>query len=78
MNRSVLIVLGSVLAIALLGFFMILGQRLYHNRKRKLETVNTFAIQNVATGMNIRPYNAGIADEIKIIQFKHHNWECMT
>ncbi|WP_310603407.1 RICIN domain-containing protein [Anaerosporobacter sp.] len=61
-----------------LGYLVMLGQRLYHNNQRKLSTVNTFAIQNKKTGMDIRPFNAGIGDEVKIIQYKHHNWECMT
>lgn len=76
MNIFIGIMIG--IAIALLAYMLIFGQRTYHNIKKKQETVNTYAIQNVKTGMDIRVYNAGIANETKIIQYKHANWECMT
>ena len=40
--------------------------------------VNAYAIQNMHTGMDIRVFNAGIPNEAKIIQYPHHQWECMT
>jgi hypothetical protein len=52
--------------------------RLYKNIRRKLETVNTYAIQNLQTGKDIRVHNAGIDDGRQIILYSHHNWECMT
>ncbi len=70
------IVAVIVLVMTLFLFTMIL--RFYHNYKRKRESKNTYAIQNVKTGMDIRPYNAGIYDKTKIIQYKHANWECLT
>lgn len=76
MNVLFWIVFGIGIA-AILGA-LVTGQRFYHNYQRKLETVNTYAIQNVKSGMNIRPYNAKIPDETEIIQYKHANWECMT
>jgi hypothetical protein len=38
----------------------------------------SFAIHNVKTGKNIRPYNAGISDGNDIILYPHHEWKCMT
>lgn len=78
MNSKILIVLIAVVSIAALGFITMLVQRQYHNYQRKRASVNTYAIQNVKTGMDIRPFNAGIADEVRIIQYKHKEWECMT
>lgn len=78
MSRFFLIAITSILDLALLAYLYATAQRLYHNLKRKRETVNTFAIQNVKTGMDIRPYNASIYNETKIIQYKHAKWECMT
>lgn len=44
----------------------------------KVQSANTYAIQNVQTGMDIRLFNAGWKDGTQIVQYKHHNWECMT
>ncbi len=38
----------------------------------------TYAIQNVQTGKNLRPYNAGVADGNKIVLYNHAEWKCMT
>lgn len=78
MDKKILIGGAVVLGVVVLGFTVTFGQRLYHNYQRKRESVNTFAIQNVETGMDIRPYNAGFKDEVKIIQYSHQEWECMT
>lgn len=39
---------------------------------------DTFAIQNVQTGKNIRPFEAKNADGNRIIQYTHWSWKCMT
>lgn len=39
---------------------------------------NRFAIQNVATGKNLRPYAAGRQDGNAIILYDHHSWRCLT
>lgn len=39
---------------------------------------STYAVQNVKTGKNLRPYNAGIDDGNKIVLYNHHEWKCMT
>lgn len=76
MKKFEFIMLGIGISAAV--YALSFGMRTYHNIQRKRETVNTYAIVNAETGMAIRVYNAGIADETKIIQYKHANWECMT
>ncbi len=39
---------------------------------------STYAVQNVKTGKNLRPYNAGIDNGNKIVLYNHHEWKCMT
>lgn len=39
---------------------------------------NTYAIQNVQTGKNLRPFEASKSDGNKIILYNHHNWKCLT
>ena len=59
-------------------FALAFGHRAYNGYLKKKNTVNSYAIQNIKTGKNIRVHNAGINDETKIILYSHHNWECMT
>ena len=39
---------------------------------------STYAIQNVQTGKNLRPYDAGSQDGNKIVLYSHVEWKCMT
>ena len=39
---------------------------------------STYAIQNVETGKNLRPYDAGSQDGNKIVLYSHVEWKCMT
>jgi len=68
----------AVLALVLLAILVLAGPRAYLTYKLNLGSTNTFAINNVKTGMNIRPYNAGIDNGTRIIQYENNNWECMT
>ncbi|MEP0841252.1 MAG: RICIN domain-containing protein [Phycisphaerae bacterium] len=52
--------------------------RIYKDVAKKRGFANTYAIQNVGTGKDIRVRDAGIADCTKIILYSHHEWECMT
>lgn len=67
---------------SLLGFIVItvavFGPRIRKDIQKKRNFSNTYAIQNVGTGKDIRVYNAENEDGTKIIQYNHHNWECMT
>jgi hypothetical protein len=38
----------------------------------------TFAIQNIKTGKNLRPYEAGSQDGNNIVLYNHVEWKCMT
>ncbi|MCL1807462.1 MAG: RICIN domain-containing protein [Oscillospiraceae bacterium] len=67
----------GLLSIVLL-FVLAFGQRMYHGYQKKRNTVNTYGIQNIQTGKNLRVRNASIGDEVKIILYTHHIWECMT
>ena len=57
---------------------VVFGPRIYKDIKKKQNYANTYAIQNVGTGKDIRVYNAGNDDGTKIILYSHHNWECIT
>lgn len=48
------------------------------NIQRKMNTENSYAIQNVAAGKDIRVHNANIENNEKIILYEHQNWECIT
>ena len=37
-----------------------------------------YAIQNIQTGKNLRPYDANSADGTKIVLYNHVEWKCMT
>ncbi len=66
------------IAFVVIACIVILIPRVYKDIVKKQNTKNTYAIQNVKTGKDIRVYNAGIDDGQKIILYEHHNWECMT
>ena len=38
----------------------------------------SFAIRNIETGKNIRPYNSDKSDENNIILYPHNEWKCLT
>jgi len=42
------------------------------------EIKGRFAIQNIQTGKNLRPYEAGSADGNRIVLYNHVEWKCMT
>ncbi len=39
---------------------------------------STYAIQNIQSGKNIRPYDAGSQDGNRIVLYSHVDWKCMT
>lgn len=41
-------------------------------------TGKRYAIQNVQTGKNLRPYAAGKQDGNRLVLYDHHSWKCMT
>lgn len=46
--------------------------------KRKIQTPNSFQIQNSKSNKTIRPYNAQLENGNAIIQYELKNWECTT
>lgn len=42
------------------------------------EISGDFAIRNIETGKNIRPYNSGTSDGNDIILYPHNEWKCLT
>jgi len=42
------------------------------------EISGRYAIQNIQTGKNLRPYDANSADGTKIVLYNHVEWKCMT
>ena len=57
---------------------LVFVSRICKDIKKKRNYENTFAIQNIKTGKDIRVYNAGNNNETKIILYSHYNWECIT
>lgn len=56
----------------------VFGTRVYHHFHKKQMRQNTYAIQNIGTSRCIRPYNAGLEDENRVILYDYKNWECIT
>ena len=65
-------------AILLLLIVAVLGPRVAKDVRKKTRMPNTYAIVNVGTGKAMRVKDAGPADGTEIIQYGHHNWECIT
>lgn len=72
--KVTLIIFLVLIAIAAVVFV----PRIYKDIQKKRNYANTYAIQNVGTGKDIRVHDAGNADGTKIILYSHHNWECIT
>lgn len=66
-----------IIVVAAIAAFMF-GPRIHKDIKKKQNYANTYAIQNIGTGKDIRVQDAGNDDGTKIILYSHHNWECIT
>ncbi len=73
--RQVLIILPIVLAVLIA---IPISFRLTKGVKKRIAYQNSYAIQNIKTGKNIRVMNADYHDDVKTILYPHHNWECIT
>lgn len=71
-------ILLIILAIVALVFIIAISFRIRKDIRKKLNFVNTYAIQNVETKNTIRPFNANIENGVEIISYPHNNWECIT
>jgi hypothetical protein len=79
--KTTIIILSTLLLILLIPT-LYYGQRyapwILFGTKMKRAYENTYAIQNVGTGKDIRVYNVGVDNETKIILYTHNEWECLT
>ncbi|MDR2038874.1 MAG: RICIN domain-containing protein [Bacteroidales bacterium] len=57
---------------------VIFGPRIHKDIQKKRNYANTYAIQNIGNGKDIRVRDAGNSDGTKMILYSHHNWECIT
>lgn len=68
-----------IILLILIGILVVVfGPRIYKDIQKKRNYANTYAIQNVGSGKDIRVHNAGNSNGTKIILYDHHNWECIT
>ena len=65
--------LGLIIVVAI-----IFGPRINKDIQKKRNYENTYAIQNIASGKDIRVYNARSDNGTKIILYNHNEWECLT
>lgn len=76
--KTAILVLAIIIIVLAFILTIILYPRIHQDFRKKKNYINTYAIQNVELGKNIRVHNANIADDAKIILYRHSNWECMT
>lgn len=72
------IIILSILLIALLIPVVIYAPWIFFGKQQKQNYANTYAIQNVSTGKDIRVKDVGVKDESEIILYTHNEWECLT
>lgn len=71
-------VILTIIALIFLLFLIAVSFRVRKDIKKKLNSENTYAIQNVETGNALRPYNANIENGVNLISYPIKNWECIT
>jgi len=76
--KTVLYITSIVIIIVFAIAAFMFGPRIRKDIKKKQNYENTYAIQNVGAGKDIRVYNAGNDNGTKIILYDHNNWECIT
>lgn len=76
--KTFVIILLAFLLVALLIPTIKYAPWVIFGKNQKRNYANTYAIQNVDTGKDIRVYNVGVKDETEIILYTHNEWECLT
>lgn len=76
--KTIIIIILSILLIISIGLFIYFGPWVYFSYLMKRNYANTYAIQNVSTGKDIRVLNVGVKDGTKVILYTHNEWECLT
>ena len=75
--KAVVVILAVVGVLAVIAAF-VFGPRICKDIQKKKNYANTYAIQNVWNGKDIRVLDAKNEDGTEIIMYDHHNWECIT
>ncbi|MFT3995364.1 MAG: hypothetical protein QM660_13710 [Dysgonomonas sp.] len=75
---KITIIILSTLLVALLIPVVIYAPWIFFGKQQKQNYANTYAIQNVSTGKDIRVKDVGVKDESEIILYTHNEWECLT
>lgn len=73
--KTILII---VLVLVVIAVIIPISFRIRKDIKKKLAFENTYAIQNVSSGLCVRPFNAGYKSRNNIISYPHKDWECIT
>ena len=64
----------TILVIVAIPFIL----RFIKDTRKKLQYKNTYAIINVNSGKALRVYNADYSDNVPLVTYTPHNWECIT
>ena len=70
--------IATCVLVLVLIVLAVLVPRIVKDIQKKRSFDNTYAIQNVGNGLCLRPLNAGYENGVPLIQYAHHNWECIT
>lgn len=73
--KKLIIIISIVLVIIVAIPFIF---RFAKDIKKKKCYANTYAIQNIQSGKDIRVQNANYHDDARTIIYPHHEWECIT
>ncbi|WP_152616816.1 RICIN domain-containing protein [Flavihumibacter solisilvae] len=76
--KRIFIISSIVAGIVLIVTQVAISTRVRKDIKKKLAFQNTYAIQNVSSGMCVRPLDAGYKNGNEIIAYNHKDWECVT
>ena len=76
--KKVIFITAIVIVVTFVIAAILFVPRICKDIQKKRNYENTYAIQNVKTGKDIRVYNAGNDNGTKIILYSHNNWECLT
>ncbi|MCW3806783.1 RICIN domain-containing protein [Plebeiibacterium marinum] len=74
MKKILIIIPIVLLVIAAIPFIL----RFTKDIKKKKQYANTYALQNIQSGKDIRVHDAIFTDNAKTILYPHHVWECIT
>ena len=76
--KTMLLIVCVVMAVIIIVPTIMFGPRIYKDINKKRNYANTYAIQDVAVGKDIRVYNAQNEYGTPIVLYDQHNWECIT